>query len=393
MNLRATVTYILDVIIGRLLRELRSAFQTLVGWTALWGVRASSMAYPGAAFKIAQVIAKVAYQPPQAWAGFTSDYIHQMTGKELGVKEIMEHGAKLVSREFAKNIGEEFLKPMLGLIMPKEFYTDEKALEGAERYLAVNLQFQMNAWLLHFIGDMVSFGKLKSLKDLPNAISWSYGLGWLSWLVMGTPFRISITEPMERYFNRVYRPQLPSKDDLINMYIQGYIDGDEYYDLMAQHGYTDIHAWILAAMKIKDLSDSELKTLLNEKMISEGLLTEYLQARGYTEEVLDIKEWLLKKDRWLSLRDKLLDEVLDLYVYGVLPESQLREYFSRQGYTPDEIELIVSIGDVRKVQRSQPTVAQIRSAVKKDYITEAEARKMLIDRGWDDKWAEIMLRL
>jgi len=375
-----------------LIFELRTAFKTLAGWVAMWGIRGWALATPGVALRISKAIAKVAYQPPPAWAGWVESYIEQMTGKEIRIEDLMRKGVKFGGKAFAEAIGHEFLEPMLNLIMPSSAELEENPYVGAERYLAVNLQFQMNAWLLHVIGDMFSLGVFKSLKDLPNAISWSYGLGWLSWLVMGTPFRVACSDPMERDLNRRYMPRLPTPEKLIDAYFAGMISEDEFDDYMRQQGYHPMWTLILTELSASKLSDTEMRRLWNEGLITERDIEEYLQLKGYPRELRDYKKLLLTRDRLLDLRDKLLDEVLDLYIAGVIPESTVREYYERQGYSRTETDLVISIGDLRRQAKAQPTLAQIKAALRKNYITEVEARRILVDRGYDPKWAEILLK-
>ena len=373
--------------------QLKDVIKTLFGWAAMWAVRGVALASPGVALKLGQAISKVAYQPPPAWAGFIRSYIMQMTGQDIELEALMRRGTRAASPAVAAALGHEFLEPMLNLIMPSKEELMTNPYIGAERYLAVNLQFQMNAWLLHVIGDMFSLGMFKSLKDLPNAISWSYGLGWLSWLVMGTPFRVACSDPMEKDLNRRYLPTLPSASQLIDMYLSDFLSEDILDEYMRQLGYHPALTYYMVELAATKLSDTEMRRLYEEGIITDDDIEEYLRRKQYPRELRPYKKILLTKDRLLDLRNKLLDEVLDLYTRGAIPESTLREYYERQGYTRTETDIIVAIGDLRKQQRSQPTIAQIRSALKKNYITEVEARKMLIDRGYSSKWAEIILRL
>ena len=375
-----------------LIFQLKDVIKTLFGWAAMWAVRGLALASPGAALKLGQAISKVAFQPPPAWGGFIERYIEQMTGKEIRLEELVRGGVRVGGKQFAEAIGHEFLEPMLNLIMPLPAELEENPYVGAERYLAVNLQFQMNAWLLHVIGDMFSLGMFKSLKDLPNAISWSYGLGWLSWLVMGTPFRVACGDPMERDLNRRYMPRLPTPEKLIDAYLAEMISEDEFDDYMRQQGYHPMWTLILTELSASKLSDTEMRRLWNEGLITERDIEEYLQLKGYPRELRDYKKILLTRDRLLDLRDKLLDEVLDLYIAGVIPESTVREYYERQGYSRTETDLVISIGDLRRQAKAQPTLAQVKAALRKNYITEVEARRILVDRGYDPKWAEILLK-
>ncbi|GAI68280.1 unnamed protein product, partial [marine sediment metagenome] len=189
---------------------------------------------PDEAAKLWEKITTTFFEADPVWLEAVGKYMRSLTGFEVDVSDITT--GLFTSGEA---LGEAFLYPMLNLILPGGFteaeggrpqeakLRPEDGLEGAERFLGTNLRFQMQAWWLHVLGDMQSFGMFKSLKDLPNAISWSYGLGWLSWLVMGVPFRMGISEPLEKYFNLIYRPTELTRKMLIDAMMANFIDWDD----------------------------------------------------------------------------------------------------------------------------------------------------------------------
>jgi len=175
-----------------------------IGGIFMWGFKTIIRRYPDEATNIAKEISNLYFTAADSWVLFAKSYMEQMTGEFITqdiVNDLIGKPINLTGKEIAQRIGKAFLTPMFNMIMPgtKDWYnyrtergfpkgtpyTFEKVLNpsdgllGAERFLGMNLQFQLQAWMLHFIGDTVSFGSMKSLKDVPNAISWSYGSGWL----------------------------------------------------------------------------------------------------------------------------------------------------------------------------------------------------------------------
>jgi len=159
-----------------IIRWLRGLPATAIGYLAMWALRGIFLVHPEVAYRIVNKIAQYFYTPPQMWAAFINSYMRQMTGKDIDMEALTKLGAAIGGRSVMETLGETFLRPMLGLIMPDPPINFYKGLDTAERFLGVNLQFQLNAWLLHLIGDIVTLGKLKSLKDLPNAIARSKSL-------------------------------------------------------------------------------------------------------------------------------------------------------------------------------------------------------------------------
>jgi len=337
--------------IEKIIKTFRHWIATAFGYGAIWALRGGALAHPQVAFKIISKISEVYFTPPAMWVGFIDSYIKQLTGKGIDTETIRKLGAAVGGRSVIERIGEAFLTPMLGLILPDPPITPETGLDAAERYLGANIQFQLNAWLLHLIGDIVSLGKLKSLKDLPNAISWSYGLGWLSWLVMGVPFRKTISEPLEKYYNNIYTPELLSVSEALGAWISGKWDWERLRQELRWKGYDDDRIKVLAFLGQRELSDSDLKTLWNEGAISEHEIEQELALRKYGEYERYYLKTLITKARWLKWRDKVLDAAIDVFILGRLSETQLRAYLSQCNYRSDEQDLIVDWAMLQKVKR------------------------------------------
>ncbi len=373
------------------LKHIRVLFATMVGYLAMWALRGFIMVHPEVAYKILAKITKYYYTPPRVWAAFINEYMRQMTGSEISMEDLTRYGAAAGGASVMQNFGAAFLKPMLNLIMPDPPMTFEKGMNAANRFLGVNLTFQINAWLLHLVGDVVSLGKLKSLKDLPNAISWSYGIGWLSWLVMGTPFRLGISDPLEHGFNKVYTPALLTRTDAIRAWMAGWLSQKDMQDELLQAGFNPEKIALMVKLVEKELSDGDLKTLWQERVIDQTDIEDELAIRGYGKERRGYISLLLRKDRVLKWRNKVLDSVMDLFVLGEMTETECRGYLEVLKYEDEEKKLIIDFCILEKAKKTTPSDAEIKRALTQDRITYGEARGMLERRGWDARWADIIL--
>jgi len=374
-----------------IVKFLRGLPATAVGYLAMWALRGIFLVHPEVAYRIVNKIAEYFYTPPQMWAAFVNSYMRQMTGQDIDMEALTRFGAAVGGRSVIERLGETFLAPMLGLIMPEPPLNFYKGLDTAERFLGVNLQFQLNAWLLHLIGDIVTLGKLKSLKDLPNAISWSYGIGWLSWLILGEPFRITTTDPLRRGLNEIYQPELLTPSEAIKAWYAGLITSSELTKELKQHGYNEKRIETLVNLAEKEFTDADLKTLYQEGCITEDDIEREFQIRGYGPWRRRYLTQLITKARTLKLRDKLLDRAMDLYVLGKITEAQLRNYLDLAHYNPHEQQLVIDLLNLEKAKKATPTDSEIKRAFEKGYISYAEAKGMLLDRGWDERWADIIL--
>ena len=373
------------------IKWLRNWPATAIGYLAMWALRGIFLVHPEVAYRITSKIAEYFYTPHPLWAGFVESYVGQMTGVKIDLKELTRLGAAVGGRRVIETLGETFLRPMLGLIMPDPPLNFYKGLDTAERFLGVNLQFQLNAWLLHLLGDVVTLGKLKSLKDLPNAISWSYGIGWLSWLILGEPFRITTVDPLKRGLNEIYTPELLTPSEAIKAWYAGFITSSELMKELKQHGYNENRIETLVNLAEKEFTDADLKTLYQEGCITEDDVEREFQIRGYGPWRRRYLTKLITKARALKLRDKLLDRAMDLYVLGKITEAELRNYLDLAHYSPQEQKLVIDLLNLEKAKKATPTDSEIKKAFEKGYISYAEAKSMLLNRGWDERWADIIL--
>ena len=313
--------------------------------------------YPEEAKNIAARISNIYFDASSSWILFARDYMENMTGNQIDpaiIDKLIGSKINLTGKVMAEEIGKEFLTPMLGMIMPgtpdwnkirkdanlpkSAQYAQLKNLNpsdgllGAERFLGVNLQFQLQAWMLHFIGDTVSMGSMKSLKDLPNAISWSYGIGWLSWLVMGTPFRVAIAEPLEKLLNMLYRQKDLPPAQMIKAFRQGKVTNDELWRVMREAGFTDELIGIQIEQDTEKLPVSVLKDLLLTKRKDEKIIREELKASGFNPARIDTMLDSWKRERKDKILNRWAEECIDAYEKRVIDKPTLRKALKTAGW-------------------------------------------------------------
>ena len=402
-------------------RPLVTAFSMMT----MWQFNTLLRRYPQEASNMASRILKLYYDASGAWVTFASSYMEQLTGHKIDpkvIKSLIGKDINLTAKEVSEGIGKEFLTPMLNMIMPgtpdwDKIRRDAKlssspqyaqiknlnpsdGLLGAERFLGVNLQFQLQAWMLHFIGDTVSMGAMKSLKDLPNAISWSYGIGWLSWLVMGTPFRVAIAEPLEKLLNMIYRQKDLTVAQAIDAFNSGYIDSNQYWRIMREAGYEDADVVILKDQGTTRIPAMTLKELLltNRKVQSE--VEAELKRQGYDSKRIEslITHW--KHDRADKLINKWASECIDAYEKGLINEEKLREALKAAGYEDIElgkpIDLQVQISNLKreqtiKAEKGKFTKAELRALYIDNLITRNRAVNELIAMHYTTDDAHLLI--
>ena len=342
--------------------------------------------------RLIKTIADTYYTPPDEWIEWVAEYIRNMTGKEIPTSELKGLRTTAVATEAMKKFSRTIMDRILNLIVPEGPITEEDGLQAAADYLSVNMQFQMGSWLLHLLGDMVSFGMFKSLKDLPNAISWSFGLGWLSWLVMGTPFQESIITPLRWKYRDQLRPARFSPKEATDLYKRGLIDAKTWNYLLQIEGWREEDKKLFYELQEKDFSDSMLREALEAGWMSEDEVLEELRHKGFSKSRAKAVLNYWKYKRYRDRMEDVLKEYIDLYKDDKVEKREI-EVLVRQLY-PDktEQELILDMIDAQKTKAKSLTMSNIREALRKGVIGVAQARNRLLGMGYSPEDADILLR-
>jgi hypothetical protein len=346
----ALMTWLFDIgkkaFIGLLSRIAMAAFHTFV------------RVAPDEAISMMQSIVDTYYTPPPEWAAFIGRYLERMTGATIDYSQIAREGFGITSTTFMQQIGHTFLEPILNLILPGSDKTieakglpPEEGVRGAERYMAANLQFQMSAWLLHLFGDILSFGMWKALKDLPNAISWSYGLGWLSWLVLGVPFRVTIADPMEKYFRELYRPNELTREMVAWALQAQYITEEDARERLRQLGWPEEDIIHVINYSRKVMPDSDMEWAWRRGKIDEFYITEAIRSQGFSPDEAKLQTWRLLSKRIDSIIDKIAQEALDNYIDGSMTWDEVVPFLQRAYYTDDEIDALKVWADLKRIPK------------------------------------------
>ncbi|RKX61373.1 MAG: hypothetical protein DRP29_00570 [Thermodesulfobacteriota bacterium] len=386
---RAILNFISDVVAGPLLKP----FMAITTRISLW-VQTSSARFTWVAAKhLTLAIFTNLTKPLPDFADFVAAFMSQVLGVSIDREYLRQQALPRWSRDVATRLGEAILKPMLGMILPTQKELKENPLAGIERFFSVNLKMQMSSWFLDLFGEIYSLGKIRALRNLPHNISWSLGLGWLSWLALGTPFRIAFVQPAEDYFNWIYRPARLTAAQVVDAYRKRLISKRTFQTLMAQLGYNDDFMYILYSLEEKEFTDSVLRRLLALDWIDLEDVEEELKRRGYTEKRAKLLARLLRDERKFDLIDKIVEEAIKRFQEGVIREEELERYLKAARWSEEERRLLFALIELKKRERRQLTPAQIASAYKQGLLPRALAKERLIELGFTEEDAELYISL
>jgi len=377
-----------SILIGAPLKILAS----VVSIVMMWSFHALNRLFPEQSHWLARKIMAMYNVFPDEWAKFATEYLQNFLGVPVTYTDIKERGGRGLADWAAMGMGERFLNPILGLFQDHiTELTPEVGVENAERFILLNLGFQMQSWTLHMLGDICSFGMFKSMKDLPNAIAWTYGIGWLSWIAMGPWFRALIADPLNWQINKTWRPKMLSPDIAVKAMRLGFIEKSEFREIMAREGYSEEYIRAFLEAKEPAYTDSEIESLWRHwGYPDEDLIQEYLR-RGFSGARAMMKLSELKTERKYKLIEKIGMASLKLCIEGKVNRGEVEELLRLAGLTDEEIRLEFRYAELRAREEKELTKAEIWGLYEAGKISWGEAKRRLEGLGYVPEQAEEIL--
>jgi len=298
---------------------------------------------------------------------------------------------------------------LLSTFVPKGPVTYEDGLKNAYKFLDLLTTINSISSALDTIGHIEILGtKLTPFSAIARTItniSWTFGIGWLTWIVMGPPLRYSIADPMERHLRYVTRSEDLPRTTLEDIWLKEIISEDRVREELAKLGYSDEKIdWILENAKrllsatelrylykygkidIMDLQDGIRKLGYRDRNLESKVEYERLQAVrsaleewlnkleydykygyidpqklidaydyvGYSEEEKNIKLWSAEADFLRELRDDYVKGLIEQYRNGVISEDVLRDELMKYIARPEKVESIIFYEKSKKMPSVRP---------------------------------------
>ncbi len=304
-------------------------------------------------------ISAILTRPDTTWAIFVADYLNRLTNGAVTAEDIQHQAIGSGSAAAMQGIGDAFLKAILNLVMISPAEVERNPMGAAERFLGLNLNFNMSGWLLNLFASTYSMGRVKGLIGLPTAISRSFGFGRLSRFALGPAFNFTVVKPMEKLFNRIYTPEGYTRPQAAALLRHELINASDYVNICLDQGFPPSKAAVLYELEEKELADAWLKRLADMGWIKEPEIKKELTRRGFSPERAGVLSRLIRDDRKLDLIDKVLSAAADLYKDGVLEKRSLEGYLTTLSYSPEEIALYITRLEFEKSRRRFLTQAQV----------------------------------
>ena len=239
------------------------------------------------------------------------------------------------------------------LFEPTKPPTFQDAVNNAEKFLTLVGDLNIITTILDSIGRIEVFGTklpLDTVGRLMSNVAWSFGLGWLTWIVMGPILRASIADPYEQEMTRRLRPKQWSRSEVEDLYEREMVDKEYLRNALIDLGYSDDKIELLLDLIDKKIIESEARSYATyvESNYVDGYATEddlvNAYALGnYTKQEIAFKLWKAQQRLINKLNDLRVKEIERAFKEGYISEDEARARLSEFIKTPEMIERLVSL--------------------------------------------------
>lgn len=223
--------------------------------------------------------------------------------------------------------------------------------------------------------------------QLANALQWSYGLGWLSWIGTGEVLSRLVQKPIKQKLNYLLRDADIPRDVLEKMYAYNQINLREFKERMANEGWKDEDIEKYKLLLWSELRSEALEELVRLGVIDVETYKQKLREIGFSGTAADI---VVKK----LFKLPSLGEIRRALKNGLIRYEQARELLILQGYLPEHADLLLSDIRAEKIEESRDlTKSDILRAFELGVINEQSAREFLKVLGYDNDEINILIEL
>ena len=194
---------------------------------------------------------------------------------------------------------------------------------------------------------------------------------------------------------------LPPPDTIVEMIRVGALDNAKATVLLKRQGVPPdlIGAFLAKAVvhkteKIKELTEGTISTLYREQAITDAQAMGMLKELNYQEPEARfvLTSWRLSRE--LAARNTAIGTVHTQFINRRINENEASIAMDRFGVPANQRDTLIALwSEERKTKVAVLTATQIRTASKRELLTEEEAVNRLIGLGYDEQDAVIFLQL
>lgn len=239
------------------------------------------------------------------------------------------------------------------LFFPKGPVSYREAQQNAIEFFTVTGDLNVIASIFDIIGDIEILGtKLpgRAVARMISNISWTFGFGWMSWVVLSPVLRASIADPIAREINKITRSRNWTATEIRELYEYGIDNLDEHVEELAELGYSDDKILKLVELMKKRVMSSEVRGWVTDMAnayvkgyITDDELIRAIEMAYWTDEERAFRYWEEKTRRETEIIDLKVKEIERAFKSGKIDENTARERLAEFIVEPRMIEAYIAL--------------------------------------------------
>ena len=332
-----------------------------------------------------QLIDKVRHDNPEGMAQVTTAAMSEFLGTEITADDLPtgKSAADVAARMNA-------LGTKLHALLRSEFkgsapITPEEGAANAATFSGYNMNFSTSSALISILGEMVSLGQLKQIRELGVELAENLGLGRLHRQAMQPLIRNIIALPYDRYLRKQYRPDKLTAPQYLTAFRAGRMDEQTMRDNMAELGYASDLIDGLMKQYEPDLYQTDLVRLVRYGEMTQEAATQTLMDRGWSKEYAEQRLRSALLNRVDATVDTIVSEQRAKVLDGFLSLDDFRAQLQSLPLLDAEITFIMrDIGLRLETPRSTLTWAQVKTGFKNGILDFDYVDQFLSNQGYSD---------
>ncbi|MCD6421650.1 MAG: hypothetical protein J7L17_04510, partial [Thaumarchaeota archaeon] len=193
------------------------------------------------------------------------------------------------------------------------------AVHALREFLDLQHDLNLIASFFDTVGSNSALGQwlgFRSVARMVTNISWSLGIGWLSWIAIGPGMRFSIARGLEKFYRRELRPEDFTREMVQRFLRRGIVDEEEAKEYLRDLGWEEDKIVRIILDSWDYPSRTELQDLYEDKIITDDKLSEWFETLGIHPGIREDMLILTKKRATSSVLKSYISAVESNYLKG-----------------------------------------------------------------------------
>jgi len=193
-----------------------------------------------------------------------------------------------IVKDWENSAIKDFYEPAMKEIAKHSPLTPEEAKKHADFMTTIGQSWILSKNIVSLVAEISSFGQLEIPYWMIRSIAELYGVSDITRRCLTMPFDASTLIPLEYYYNKEFRPLIPSLVDLKRFYNKALISELDFYKYGSYHGQNDFWLSIHKLDTETPLAYFPLRMIADSGIYDVNLFEWSLTRMGYPKFIRDL---------------------------------------------------------------------------------------------------------